>query len=306
VTPQAAFGLAAALAAAQCASAQMAQPMGSAPSYLQSFATDVPNASAIGRRIYAPGLEEDWVPQGIAVAEGHILVSSYKPTPDIKSDNGPCRVFRLDLATGKTAGQFDVPLHSCNSHAGGMAYLGEGRLVLADTQKISLIDLPKALAAGNADAAIRTVAVGGALRGSFAAADGREAWIGHWSRDAAKSRIFKLSPDFFDHAGPLPADEARTAASVEVPAESQGAAFDAAGNLWVTGSSGNTWSKLRRLDRSGKVVASYDVPIGIEGIALDASGKLWAVTESGTRKYLRWGAKFNFPFVFEIDTSKLR
>lgn len=281
-------------------------PMGTKPSYLESIASDVPNAAAIGRRIFAPGLEDDWVPQGITVAEGHILVSSYKPTPDLKASAGPCRVFRLEPATGKAAGQFDLPLASCNSHAGGMAYLGGGRLVLADTQKISLIDLPKALAAGKADGAIRTVAIGGALRGSFAATDGRDAWIGHWSRDESKSRLFKLGPAFFDHAGPLPADEALTPASVAIPAESQGAAFDAAGDLWVTGSRGNTWSKLHRLDRGGKLLASYDVPIGIEGIAFDAAGKLWAVTESGTRKYLRWGDKFNFPFVFEIDISKLR
>ena len=104
----------------------------------------------------------------------------------------------------------------------------------------------------------------------------------------------------------MPADEALTSASIGIPAESQGAAFDSAGNLWVTGSRSNTWSKLHRLDSKGEVLASYDVPIGIEGIAFDASGKLWAVSESGTRKYAKWGDRFNFPFVFEIDVSKLK
>jgi streptogramin lyase len=169
-----------------------------------------------------------------------------------------------------------------------------------------LIDLPKALAAGKADGHIRTVEIAGALRGSFAASEGRQAWIGHWSRDESKSRLFRLAAAFFDHSGPLPADESATSASIAIPAESQGAAFDKDGKLWVTGSRGNTWSRLHKLDRGGAVLAAYDVPIGIEGIAFDASGKLWAVTESGTRKYLRWGERFNFPFVFEIDVAKLK
>lgn len=295
-----------AIAASAVAADAPPAPMGARPSYLQSIATDVPNAGAIGRRIFAPGLDDDWVMQGLAVAGEHILVSGYKPTPDIKSDKGPCRVFRIEAATGRAAGHFDLPVSSCNSHAGGMAYLGDGRLVLADTQKISLIDLPKALAAGNASGAVRTVDIAGALRGSFAAADGRDAWIGRWSRDAAQSRMFKLPPDFFEHSGFIPADESKVADALNIPPESQGAAFDKPGNLWVSGSRGNTWSKLHKLDRGGAVLASYDVPIGIEGIAFDAAGKLWAVSESGTKKYARWGEKFNFPFVFEIDTALLR
>lgn len=279
--------------------AQASPPMGTRPGYLQSIATDVPNAAAIGRRIYAPGLEDDWVPQGIAVVGEHILVSSYK-------DKGPCRIFRVDAATGRAAGQFDIPIESCHSHAGGMAYLGDGRLVLADTQKISLIDLPKALSAGTAAGFVRTVAIAGALRGSFAASGAGEAWIGHWSRDAAKSRLFRLGPKFFEHDSAVPADEALTSESIGIPVESQGAAFDSAGDLWVTGSRGNTWSKLHHLDKKGEVRASYDMPIGIEGIAFDAAGRLWAVSESGTRKYAKWGEKFNFPFVFEIDVAKLK
>jgi hypothetical protein len=281
-------------------------PMGAKPSYLPSIAADVPNASAIGRRIFTPGLDDDWVMQGLAVAGEHILVGGYKPTPDIKSDRGPCRVYRIEAATGKAAGHFDLPVSSCNSHAGGLAYLGEGRLVLADTQKISLIDLPKALAAGNASGAVRTVDIAGALRGSFAAADGRDAWIGRWSKNAAQSRMFKLSADFFEHTGYIPADESQTADSLDVPVEAQGAAFDKSGHLWVSTSRGNTMSKLHKLDRSGAVLAAYDVPIGIEGIAFDAAGKLWAVSESGTKKYARWGEKFHFPFVFEIDVAKLK
>ena len=65
-------------------------------------------------------------------------------------------------------------------------------------------------------------------------------------------------------------------------------------------------SKLHRVDKQGNAVASYDMPMGLEGIAFAADGKLWGVSESGTRKYQRWGPDFHFPFVFEIDVSKLQ
>ncbi|MDQ3026105.1 MAG: hypothetical protein M3R58_06335 [Pseudomonadota bacterium] len=282
--------------------------MGQRPGYLQVLATSVPNEAAVGRKIFTPGLDDDFVPQGLAVVGAHILVSSYKPTPNLDSNNGPCRVFRVEARTGKPAGQFDLPLEHCNSHAGGMAYLGDGRLVLADTWMLSIVDLPKALAAGTAAGAIRTVKIrrDSALRGSFAGADGRDAWIGHWSREAGKSKAFMLPPDFFERHAGTTVDESATVASMPIPVESQGIAFDPAGNVWTTTSRSNTLSKLYRIDRKGNVGAEYDMPIGLEGIAFDAAGKLWTMTESGTRKYLRWGDQFNFPFVFEVDVAKLK
>ncbi len=282
--------------------------LGQRPAYLLALASTVPNEAAIGRKIFIPGLDDDWVPQGLALADGHILVSSYKPTPDLEANAGPCRVFRIEPASGRTVGQFDLPLENCNSHAGGMAYLGNGRLVLADTWMLSVVDLPRALAAGTAAGAIKTVKIrrDGGLRGSFAGTDGRDAWIGHWSREPGKSKAFKLPPDFFERHAGTTVDERATVASMPIPVESQGIAFDKAGNVWTTTSRSNTLSKIYRLDPAGKVVAEYEAPIGMEGIAFDAAGKLWAMTESGTRKYLRWGERFNFPFVFEIDVAKLK
>jgi len=283
------------------------QVIGQKPAYLEAVAPQVPNEAAIGKRIFVPGLEEGWVPQGLAVEGGYVLVSAYRPTPDVLKDTkGPCRVYRIETATGKLAGQFDVPEASCNSHAGGLAYLGDGKLMLADTSLLSLIDLPKALAAGRADDAIRTVKLKGDMRGSFAASQGSQAWTGMWSKEAPKSRMFRLGPAFFDENAGQTADESKAAQVIPVPIEAQGAAFDKEGNLWVTASRSNVMSKLQRVDRDGKVVAEYDMPMGLEGIAFDTSGKLWGVTESGTRKYQRWGAPFHFPFVFEIDVAKLK
>jgi len=301
----------AALAVAGCASvtgSEAPRVLGQKPAYLESVAKEVPNGAAIGTRIYIPGLDEDWVPQGLTIAEGHVLVSSYKPTPDLKSNNGPCRVFRVDPASGKTVGQFDLPLANCNSHAGGMAYLGNGRLVVSDTWMLSIVDLPRALAAGTAEGAIKTVKIdkAGGLRGSFAGGEGADAWIGHWSREAEKSKAFRLPADFFERHAGATVDDKAAAASMPLPVESQGMAFDKAGNVWTTSSRSNTMSKIYKLDRKGKVLSEYDGPIGLEGIAFDARGRMWAMTESGTRKYLRWGEQFNFPFIFEIDVDKLK
>jgi hypothetical protein len=290
-----------------CAAPSEAQVIGHKPGYLDSVAPQVPNQAAIGKRIFAPGLEEGWVPQGLAVAGEYLLISGYKPTPDLNATKGPCRVFRIEAATGKMAGQFDIPLDACNSHAGGLAYLGNGQLILADTQHLSRIDLPRALASGSAEGAIETVKITGQLHGSFAASGGgKEAWTGTWTKNASKARMYRLGPRFFDeHAGKV-VDEKRAADSIRVPAEAQGAAFDARGNAWVTASRSNVMSKLYRIDRQGNVAAQYDMPMGLEGIAFDSSGRLWAVSESGTRKYQRWGDPFHFPFVFEIDVAKLK
>ena len=305
--PAAALLLAACATVTTAPTPKVAEPLGQRPSYLTTLATTVPNEGAIDRKIYIPGLEDDWVPQGLTIAEGQLLVSSYKPTPDLKSGAGPCRVFRVDPSSGKTTGQFDLPLDRCNSHAGGMAYLGNGRLVVSDTWMLSLLDLPKSLAAGTA-VDIKTVKINkeGGLRGSFAGGDGRDAWIGHWSRDGARSKAFRLPADFFDKHANAMVDDKAAVASMQLPVESQGMAFDRDGNVWTTSSRSNEMSKLYKLDRSGKVLAEYDGPIGLEGVVFDSRGKLWAMTESGTRKYLRWGDQFNFPFIFEIDVAKLK
>ena len=292
------------LVAAGCATTGGSKVLGTRPAYLGTLAETVPNQEAIGKRIFIPGLDEDWVPQGFAVIGDHLLVSSYKPTPNLEASTGPCRVYRVERETGRPAGQFDVPLENCNSHAGGMAHWTRGHLLLADTRMLSLIDYEKAFATGTARDAIRTVKIEGELRGSLAGNQGSESWIGTWSREQAKSRMYRMPRDLFERGAAV--REGVAAETRAMPVEAQGAAFDRDGNLWVSASRSNTMSKLFRLDGGGNVTAEYEMPIGIEGIAFDDRGKLWAITESGTRKYLRWGERFNFPFIFEIDTARLK
>ncbi|MGZ5063545.1 MAG: hypothetical protein ACXWHB_17900 [Usitatibacter sp.] len=291
------LGLASILAA--CAHSQT---LGTKPAYLGEAASGFPNEAAIGRRIWVPGLDEGFVPQGLTVEGDHLLVAAYR-SADPKVSTGPCRVVRIEMSTGKAAGSFDMPPAAC-SHAGGLAYLGNGMLLLADTRALYRIDLEKALATGKAEGAIKgSVKLAGELRGSYAAFDGKDAWIGTWTKEAAHSRMYRLAPRLFDDYDGQTVNEARSVESVPVPLEAQGATFDRDGDIWISASNGH-WGKLYHLDRrSGAVKASHAMVAGIEDVEFDAAGRLWAVSESGSRKYMHWAT--HFPVVFELDPAKL-
>jgi DNA-binding beta-propeller fold protein YncE len=293
--------MALALALAGCAMHE-GPVIGSRPSYLDAVTEKVPNRAALGHLIYTPALEEGYVPQGLTSAGPYLFVSSYKPTPDLKSNTGPCRVFRIEMASGKPAGGFDIPAGTC-THSGGLAYVGNGKLFLADTRQVFLIDIDKALASGSSAGAAKAVKITGELRGSYATFDGKDAWIGTWTKEQPKARMFRLDPQLFERYDGQTVNEDRAMESIPVPLEAQGAAFDKAGNLWVSASN-SKWGKLYRLDRQGNVRAQYDMTAGLEDLTVDESGRLWGMSESGTRKYLAWETRF--PFIFRIDTGKLQ
>lgn len=276
---------------------------GSAPSYLDAPSLDVPNADAMRHRIWTPALDEGYVPQGLTSAEGDVLyVSSYKPASEVKAGAGPCQVFRIDTHSGAITGRFGLAPDHCN-HAGGLAYVGNGRLLLADTRQILLIDLSRALAAGSSEGATRMLKLGGALRGSYATFDGRDLWIGTWTKEAEKARMYRLASNLFDAMDGRTITEAQALESIPVPVRAQGAAFDRNGQLWLSASD-SRWARLYRIDRQGKVLAEYPMVPGLEDLAVDDAGRLWGLSESGARRYLHWAVRF--PFVFQIDTARLR
>jgi hypothetical protein len=294
-----------ALAALACACGTTATAPkigGERPSYLDAVTDPVPNGQALTRRIWTPALDEGYVPQGLTAAGGHLFVSSYRPSPDLHSGRGPCRVFRIDAATGRIDGRFDLPEGLC-THSGGLEYVGQGRLLLADTRRLFLIDLERALASGRAENAMKSFALAGALRGSFATFDGRDIWIGTWTKDLARARMYRLEPRLFDEHDGGTVSDALAAESIPIPGECQGAAADPAGGFWLSASNSG-WGKLYRVTRAGDVKAQYDMVPGLEDLAVDESGALWGLSESGTRKYLRWGTRF--PFIFRIEVDRLR
>jgi DNA-binding beta-propeller fold protein YncE len=284
-----------------CASTERAQVMGTQPTYLESSTDDFPNAAALGHRIYTPALDAGYVPQGLTNAGPYLFVSSYRPTPDLRANTGPCRVFRIEMATGKSAGAFDIPAGTC-THSGGLAYVGHGKLLLADTFQLFLIDVEKALASGTSAGASKAVKIAGELRGSYATFDGKDAWIGTWTKELPHARMFRLDPRLFEDDDGHTVREDRALESIPVPLEAQGAAFDKSGSLWISASN-SRWGKLYRVDRQGKVKAEYAMVPGLEDLTVDESGRLWGLSESGTRKYMSW--QTHFPYIFQIDVGKL-
>jgi len=277
-----------------------ADVLGTRPAHLSGELPAVPNDAAILTRIWAPDIDEGYVPQGVTIADGALLVSSYR-SADPKVGSGPCRVARIDPASGRTTGQFDMP-GTCG-HAGGLAYLGQGMLLVADTRKLYKIDLARALA-GQGDFVVATLALGGDMKGSLASFDGTSIFIASSEKDADKARGFFLPLSLFDtHNGAVltPADASRIFA---VPALAQGAAFDRDGALWMTFSNSRAGA-LKKLDAaSGAVLASHDMVIGIEDISFDAQGRLWTVSEAGTLRWSRWS--HSYPVLFSVDPARLR
>lgn len=276
--------------------------LGKKPAYLEQAASGFANERAIVRKLWMPGLDEGYVPQGLAVDGRHVLVSAYRE-PGAEG-GASCRVFRIEAGTGKQAGAFDMP-PECG-HSGGIAVVGGGLAVVADTRYLWRIDLEKALASGKAEGALRgTLKLGGELRGSFMGFDGNDLWIGTYTvrKEAAKAKLHRLKTALFDEQDGATIDERNAAETMPSPPLGQGMAFQGKETIWIAASSSQIgW--LHKLERAaGKVLATHDTIIGIEGIDFDAEGRLWAVSEAGAKKYLKWS--LHFPVIFAIDLSKL-
>jgi hypothetical protein len=262
------------------------------------------NAAAITWRSWVPGLEEGYNPQGLAVAGNSILVATYRSdSPDVR--RGPCRVFRVDAATGATTEQVDVP-PPCG-HAGGLAVAGKGRLYVADTRTLFAGDLAGAF--DGAPRRFRAIPLGPGVTGGLAVSGTDAIWLGTYREDGP-GRLYSFPTAVLDR---LPEGVALNvsdaAAQVAIPSHAQGAAIDAGGRLWVARSD-LRWGEFDRLDAAtGRIEREYQAPPGIEGIAFDAAGRLWAVSEAGARHYYdRWrGVVLPFyPLIVAIDPERLQ
>jgi sugar lactone lactonase YvrE len=273
--------------------------LGARPSYGPAVTGTVPNIAAIDQLIWMPGLDAGWNPQGLAMAEGSLFVSAYR-SGRFDRYRGPCRVFRLDPATGRETGRVDVP-PPCG-HAGGLAYAGNGTLYIADTRTLFAVALDAAFTA--TPPRFRSFPLGSGVGGGLAASGQGAVWLGSYSQGpGGKILQFRMAAlDALESGAPVEAKGA--ARELAIPSHAQGAAVDPAGSLWIARSD-IAWGSLDRLDAAtGRVAARYPAPGGIEGIAFDPSGRLWAVSEAGSR-HIPLHYPF-FPLIFRLDPARLR
>jgi outer membrane protein assembly factor BamB len=276
--------------------------LGKKPGHVWGGPSSVVNDQAITRMIWAPGIDDGYVPQGVTWADGAVYLSGYRST-DPKIDRGPCRIFKVEPESGNTIGQFDLP-EDCG-HVGGLAYVGKGILIASDTRRLYRIDAATAFAPGNPSNAVTAiVALRGEVKGSFIDFDGSAVFVGSFEGDAAKAKGHFLPLSVFDTHNGKTINETVAIRSIPLPQEAQGAAFDKAGNLWITASS-SRFGLLYRLDsKTGQIASSYEMVIGIEDIAFDDDGRLWSVSEAGSLRWQRWSK--TFPVLFRVDPSKLK
>lgn len=254
-----------------------------------AIAQTPPNASAILKRFPLPGLADGFIPQGLTMTGGDILLAGYLwPLPGSQA----CRVYRLAADTGETKAAQDI--HAPCSHAGGLAH-ASNRLFLADTKRLIELD-PRTLAA------TKIWPLAKPLTGSFLAGRDGEIWIGDYLTKG-EAKICRIRLSDLDTAGRTLGAE-QVSATLPIPLKTQGAAFAPDGSLWLS-QSGQTFGAITHHDAAtGALFATYPAPTGVEDIGFDATGRLWASSETGTRRWSK--AKAPFPFIYSIDTGKLR
>ena len=259
--------------------------LGTKPASVTRPLSEVPNADAVGTRIWVPDIDEGFVPQGLAYTGGHLALSAYRST-DPKQGRGQCRLFFLSPA-GAVARRLDLP-GTCG-HAGGVAALADGRLVVADTHSLYVVSSNRVTA---------TINLKGSLRGSFADSDGHALWIGSYDRSGGS--LWRIPPEALTRTE---IDESVVTKTLVIPARVQGLAFDRKGGAWLTVSGSRDGALLRIDPKDGHVLATHAMVAGIEDLAVDDRGRIWAVSESGSIRWSKWST--NFPLVFSIDPARL-
>lgn len=270
------------------------EPLGTKPAYVTRKLAPIPNVQALTRRIWLPGLQDGYVPQGLVYLDGKIFVSSYRSTTR-EQDRGPCRLFAMDAQNGAVLGHLDLP-ESCG-HAGGLAIGQRGHLLVIDTRVLFEVELTKGQPIGRV---LRSVKIRAPVKGSFGAIEADGFWLGQYERkEPAYMHKFAWASLAKDEI-----TEADAVAVLPIPIFAQGAAFDAAGELWLT-RSGSKLGELVKLDReTGAVIARFEMPAGIEGISFEKGGALWALSEAGSQRWSAWAGFYPLALRFEIGRLK--
>jgi hypothetical protein len=274
--------------------------LGQRPDYTDKAVSAVPNADAIGRRIWAPGLDDGFVPQGVALDGDRLLVSAYRGS---RSDpaSGESRIFAVDAETGDVTGQFVLPEYVV--HPGGLAVDG-AILFVADGGKLLRLDLPRSLATGRAVVTDRR-SLAREMGPSFLTLHEGALWFGAFKRETGPvPRLYRVPVDAIFVKGQVPPLLPRDAThSLPIPLLVQGVAFDRENRLWLSASVQKEGWLYRVAVENGRMLARHAMPPGIEGLAATATGRIWSVGECGSQRWLK-SATF-YPLLFEIDPARL-
>jgi hypothetical protein len=270
---------------------------GTPPGYADKALTEPANAAAILRRAWVPGLDDSFVPQGLAVAGDHVYLGGY-----FSDGRQPaCRVYRIARATLAVSGHHDIANYC--GHAGGLAHAGGDRLFVSDTGRLYELSLARAFV-GSDQGLVKTWSLRFPLKGSFLAFADGALWLGVYKKPGNGTLFVVPLEKLGEATGPGGLGPDHVAREVQIPPRIQGAAFDAQGWLWLSQSNSQEGSLQRFDPAAGKVVAEYPAMAGIEDIGFDADGRLWASSEAGAKRWLTWSTFY--PLLFAIDVSALR
>lgn len=261
-----------------------------------------PNDNVACQAIWVSSLDEGFVPQGLALrGNGTALVSGYV-YDRLVDDDLYCRIAGVSLLNGAPLGIFDFTTkykkRGCK-HGGGVQIDGDGRVWLAETGTLFLLDKGKLF---TGEFPVRGAIRLEGFKGSFLAGGrGDTLWIGdhdaHTLHEFSISRLLDLALATGEKVEVLSTTDPGHLDAIDTFPKPQGADFHAPG-LWVA-SSTSTCGALTTgiVDRT-----QYGFGPGVEEIEFAPDGTLWAVFEAGSLKYA--DAPF-FPLLAQFDPAKL-
>jgi hypothetical protein len=275
-----------------CSGVTASAVIGADPSnpLLQRDLATFPNSDAVCRAYWIPALDAGFVPQGLAfLGGGQALISGYT------SSTKRCRIVLLNLATGNGKTLYNWPTNDCK-HGGGIQVDAAGRIWLADTDHLFLLDRARLLLGTNPVVRMITLKISGSF---LAGGQDGTLWIGEFEENGNKSgRVLQYPISLLLQAVAIGEKQAINQRST--PPLDQGAAF-ANSALWTT-SSTSKCGALTLVPAVGPPGPPKGFAPGAEEIEFAPDGTLWGVSEAGTLKYPL--APF-FPVLAQYDASKL-
>jgi len=274
--------------------------LGEKPFYASGQISDVPGKHAILSRIWTPGLEEGYVPQGVATLDNYLYISSYRSI-DARISTGMSRVYKVDKTSGSVFGYFDLP--DFFVHPSGLEFYGTEKLIVSDESCFAVLDLNLSLVDRDCSRSILfALDLDESLKASSVAYDGKRVWFLKYDKKGP-GRAYGFSADALVACSGKILKGDMSQYGFGIQAKTQGGAFDTDGHLWLT-QSDSKFGRLQKIDvNSGRLLEEYELVAGLEDIGFDENGHLWSVSEAGSRRWQHW--RTFYPLVFQVDLLKL-